>query len=99
MKYVEIKIFSVCVDVIRVYKSDDYDKKFEVLSTIKNKKLNVNNILIEKYNISLENLNIEQNYWSRTAMGIYKIGQDNVRLIKWICYYDRSYYENIKHFF
>ena len=43
----------------------------------------------------LKNPNFEQNYSSRTATGIYKIGHDSIRLMKWICYYDRFYYENI----
>ena len=43
----------------------------------------------------LENSDFEQDYWSRTADGIYKIGHDSIRIIKWICYYDRSQYENI----
>ena len=42
----------------------------------------------------LENSDFERNYWSRTSQGIYKIGYDSFRLMKWICYYDRSYYEN-----
>ena len=46
----------------------------------------------------LENPNFEQNYWSQTATGIYKIGHDCLRLMKWFCYYDRSYYENINYF-
>ena len=33
----------------------------------------------------LENPNCEQNYWSRTAEGVYKIGHDSLRLMKWIC--------------
>ena len=33
--------------------------------------------------------NFEQNYWSKTAEGIYKIGHDSIRLMKWICFYDR----------
>ena len=31
----------------------------------------------------------EQIYCSRTAMGIYKFGHDNIRLMKWKAYYDR----------
>ena len=46
----------------------------------------------------LENLDFEQNDWSRTAEGIYKIGRDSIRLTKWIFYYDRSYYENINYY-
>ena len=46
----------------------------------------------------LENPDFEQVYWSRTATGIYKTGHDSIRLMKWICYYDRSYYENIKYY-
>ena len=38
----------------------------------------------------LENPDFEQNYWSRKATGIYKIGHDSIRLMKWICFYDRS---------
>ena len=33
----------------------------------------------------LENPDFEQDQWSRTAEGIYKIGHDNIRLMKWIC--------------
>ena len=46
----------------------------------------------------LENSDFEQNYWSRTATGFYKIGHGSIRLMKWICYYDRSYYENINYY-
>ena len=64
----------------------DYD-----LSTLKHKKLKINNILIEKYKDMLENPDAEQDYWSKTAMGIYKIGLDSIRLMTWLAYYDRSY--------
>ena len=46
----------------------------------------------------IENPGFEQKYWSRTATGLYKIGHDSIRLMKWICYYDRSYYENITYY-
>ena len=46
----------------------------------------------------LENSDFEQNYRSETATGVYKIGHDNIRLMKWICYYDRSYYEKITYY-
>ena len=65
---------------------------------MKNKKLKINNTLIGKYENMLENSDFEQNYWSRTATGIHKIGHDSTRLMKWICYYDRSCYENIKYY-
>ena len=43
----------------------------------------------------LENPYFEQDYWSRTALGIYKIGHDSIRLMKWLAYYDKTYYEKI----
>ena len=43
----------------------------------------------------LKNPDFEQNYWSRTAIGIYKLGHDSVKIMRWICFCDRSYYENI----
>ena len=46
----------------------------------------------------LRNPNFEQDHFSRTATGIYKIGYESIRLMKWICYYDRSQYENINYF-
>ena len=46
----------------------------------------------------LEFLDFEQDYWSRTATGVYKIGHDSIRLRKWECYYDRSYYENFNYY-
>ena len=98
LKYAEVRKFSVCVDVNKNYEGDDCDKIYKVLSTLKNKKLKRNIILIEKYKNMLENSDFEQKYWSRTATGIYKIGLDSIRLMKWICYYDRSYYENINYY-
>ena len=44
------------------------------------------------------NPDLEQNHCSRTAEGIYKIGHDSFRLLKWLAYYDRSFYENINYF-
>ena len=98
LKYAEQKIFCICIAVYKIYEYDDYCEIYNILSTLKNKKLKINNILIEIYKDMLLNSNFEQNYWSRTAKGIYKIGHDSIRLVKWICYYDRSYYENINYF-
>ena len=72
-------MFCLCVDVYKNYEGDDYDKIYEVLSTLKNKDLNINNILIEKYRDKLKNPDFEQDYWSKTATGIYKIGHDSIR--------------------
>ena len=35
LKYAEIKIFSICVDVYKVHEGDDYDEIYKVLSTLK----------------------------------------------------------------
>ena len=37
LKYAEVKIFSICVDVYKFYEGNDYDKIYEVLSTLKKK--------------------------------------------------------------
>ena len=94
LNYAEQKIFCICIDVYKIYEGSDYDKIYEVLSTLKNKKLKINNILIEKYKDMLENPDFEQNHYSITSTGIYRIAHDSIRLMKWICCYDRSYYEN-----
>ena len=62
------------------------------------KKLKINSIIIEKYNVMLENPNFEQNFWPRTAIGIYKTGNVNIRLMKWLAYHDRSCFENINYY-
>ena len=98
MKYSEQKTFCICVDVYKTYEGDDFDKIFDELSVLKNKKLKINTILIEKYKDMLKNLDFEQNKFSKTSTGIYKIAYDSVRLMKWICYYDRFYYEIMKYY-
>ena len=35
LKYAEVKIFSICVDVYKIYEGDDYDEIYKVLSTLK----------------------------------------------------------------
>ena len=53
MKYAEVKIFSIFVDVNKIYGGDDFDEFYKVLSTLK-KKLEIIIILIEKYKNILE---------------------------------------------
>ena len=33
LKYAEVKVSSICVDVYKIYEDDHYDKVYEVLST------------------------------------------------------------------
>ena len=98
MNYAEQKIFCIYVDVHKIYEGFDFDNIFDVLSTLKNKKLNINNFLIEKFKDMLENPNFEQDYWSKTAIGVYKLGPDCIRLTKWLNYYDRYYYDKMNYF-
>ena len=98
LKYGEQKLFCICIEVYKIYEGDNYDEIYKVLSTLKIKKLKINNKLIEIYKDLLLNPSFEENFWSKTANGIYKIGHDSIRLMKWICYYDRSYYENINYY-
>ena len=98
LKYAEVKIFSICVDLYKIYEGDNFNEIYKVLSTLKNKKLKINNTLIEIYKDMIKNPNFEQNKYSITSNGIYKIGHDSIRLMKRICYYDRSYYGNINYY-
>ena len=95
LKYADVKILTLCIDVYKTNEGDDYGKIFEVLSTLRKKKLKINNTLIEKFGDVLENPDFEQEYWAKTAKGNYKIGHDSIRLMKRTRYYDRSCYENI----
>ena len=91
------KNFSISVVVYKIYDGNNFDKLFEVLSTLKNKKLKINNTLFEKYKKMLENPKIEQNHCSITSNGMYKTGHGIIRLMKGICFYNRSYYWNINY--
>ena len=46
----------------------------------------------------IEYPDFEQDFWSKTATAIYKIGHDSSRLKKWLIYHDRSYYDNMNYF-
>ena len=61
LKYAGQKIFCICIDVYKIFEGDDFDEIYKVLSTLKIKKLKINNILIEKYKNLLENSDFEQN--------------------------------------
>ena len=45
-----------------------------------------------------ESPDFEQDYWSRTAIGIDKNGYDSIKLMKWLIFYDRSYHDNLNYF-
>ena len=81
MKFLNIK------EIIVIYQQKDIVssnvlifsvKLYEGLSTLRNKKLKINNTLFEKFKDMSENPDFEQDYWSRTAEGIYKIGHDSI---------------------
>ena len=46
----------------------------------------------------VENPDFEQDYWSRTATGTCKRAHDNIRIMNWLTYYDRSHFENINYY-
>ena len=46
----------------------------------------------------LRNSIFEQNNYSKISSDFYRIGHDSIQLMKWICYRDRSYYENINYY-
>ena len=94
MKYAEVKIFSICVDLYKIYEVCDSDEIYKVLSTLNNRKLKINNTLIEIYKDMFKKPNFEQNKYSITSTVIYKIAYDSIRLLKWICCNDKSYYAN-----
>ena len=49
LRCAEIETFCICKEVDKIYEGNDYDKLYEALSTLKNKKLKNKDILIEKY--------------------------------------------------
>ena len=69
------------------------------MSALKIIKLKINDILVEKYKVMLENPNFEQNiFFSKTSTGINNIGHDSLRILKWFTHNDRSYYININYY-
>ena len=76
LKHAEVKKNDICVDEDKIHEGNVFDKIYEVLSTLKNKEVKINNILIEKYKNKLEFPDFEQNHYSKTSTGIYSIGHD-----------------------
>ena len=99
LKYAEHKIFCIGVDVYKIYEGIDYNKIYQVLSILEmKKKLKIKDFLTEKFKDMLKNPNFDQGHCSRTAQGIYKIGHDSFRLMKWLIHYHRSFFDNLKYF-
>ena len=44
--------------------------------------MKLNKILFDKYKDMNENRDFEQNFYSRTSTGAYKIGLDSIRILK-----------------
>ena len=88
-------MFCICIDISRIYESKDIEEIFKLTSQINNRKLIIKDIFNEKFKDMLENPIFEKNCYSITAEGIYKNAHDTKKLIKWLAFYDRSYYENI----
>ena len=61
---------------------------------MKKKKWNIKDELVGKYKITVPDF--EQNWYSRLAKGIFRIGRDSIRKLKSMAYYDKNN-ENINH--
>ena len=61
LKCAEQKMFCICIDVYKIYEGNDYDEVYKVLSTLRNKKLKMNNTFTDIYKDMLKNPNFEQN--------------------------------------
>ena len=61
LKYAEQKIICICMDVYKIYEGKDFSEIYKILSTLKNKQLKSNNILIENYKSMLKFPDFEQN--------------------------------------
>ena len=98
LKFSQLKLFCKGVDVYKIEESDDFDKIFEVLSALKTKKLKINKTRIEKWKDMNKYPVFEQDHWSRTVEGIYKIGHDSTRLMKWLIFYDRLHFDKMNYY-
>ena len=66
------------MDVFRIYGSDDFSNLYSFIKfKIKNMKLKIKKILIEKYKNMKQNLDFQQNYYSIKTYCIYAIGHDS----------------------
>ena len=74
IKYAEQKIITIATDIIQIYDGYDYNKMLEVLSQIKNKKLNIKKDLIKYYNEM--DPNYQQTQISLSQKNIYKISYE-----------------------
>ena len=90
--YSEERIICICIDVYGIFECEDLNKIFEVLSRLKNKKVNTEEF--ENDIIMVEGF--EQNHYSRAEKIIYNIGH-HIRLLKCMAYYE-SYFEKIQSF-
>ena len=85
----------ISTEVYQSYEGKDYDKIYEVSPTLKNEKLKINKILIEKNKDMFKIPDFELDCYSRTNEGIYKIVHGSIRVMIALAHYDRVYCENI----
>ena len=67
-----IKFCCICFDVYKIYEGGDFDKVYDVLSTLKHKKVKTNNILIDKYKDMLENQDFDQKIIGQEQQKVFK---------------------------
>ena len=80
------KRLCICIDVYKIYESDDIEKVTVCFRRLKKKKLNIENELDEKYKTDED---FEEKHFPGTAEDIYRVGHDSIRLLKSRAYYDR----------
>ena len=64
------------------YENKDLKEVYDVMAGLKNKKLHLKNRLTDENKKMDEDF--EQDYYSRTTTGVYKIGDDSIRFLRWM---------------
>ena len=81
LKCAEKKTLCICVEIYKICEGEVLNEKSENLSKFKFEKWNLKNIIIEKFK-KTEPFS-EQEFFLRTAKGVYRSGHDSIRLNKW----------------
>ena len=91
-KYAELKISVICMDVMQIYRGSNLNLIAATLLLLKKSKINLNDILFEKYCNMLYCLEVVEAA-SADAKGIWRYGYEALRLVKWL--QSDKYHDNI----
>ena len=95
LKHAQHKTFCNCIHISNFFEGDDLENMVVCLTSVKNRKLYIKNVLIGKKQKLLKKFWLRTSFLFKTTKSVHQIELNSARSLKWTGCYDKYFEKKI----